>query len=452
VHILAAGTLPAIGYDEAEAVQMPNGDVVMIIRWDSVNEQTGQYYRTVSHDNGTTWSAVVPSLNTCNPLRADLCPSGLGAVGQPSLLALPNGNLLLEGRGNAFSDEWVTIAALSTDEGLTWTTPSEAVAIVPQTHDYYDALTLEANGTIATVQASGQGVNAALNFSALLTNGIAVPPGMNFGAGLVLSNLKVTNLTVNGDTEMQEYAGTGPVATVLNQTHTGDSLLGFTPYGNSNSVNCGTYKYTYNVFGFKCYGIVGSTTPLLFTFDPSIGLTLPAGFGVNFSTGAEITGAVGNSGLAQETTSATKTSGHLASYDANGNVVDSTYAPTSANTASTIVARDGSGNFAAAAATFTQATIQQPLVLSYTTLAATTTIAPTAAVTLLTCSTTCVIVNITPPTGCTTSGQACKLTLIPINIGITSTGAGNIELAHTFTQWLPVTAIYIPSILNWLLE
>ncbi|MGA7652693.1 MAG: hypothetical protein WBW68_09565 [Terracidiphilus sp.] len=48
---------------------------------------------------------------------------------------------------------------------------------------------------------------------------------------------------------------------------------------------------------------------------------------LQFPSGAPMTGSAGNGGYIQETTSAAKTSGHLVSFDANGNSVDSGTAP-----------------------------------------------------------------------------------------------------------------------------
>jgi hypothetical protein len=399
-------------YDEAAAVVLPNGDVVLILRHTTV-DPNGAYTQSVSHDMGVTWSTPVEVLNVGN------------VVGRPSLAVWPGtSNLLLVGRGANGSTSNGTFAMTSTDEGLTWSTPSN-IAITGN-QDSYDALTAN-NGNVYVAENFGNGgETGVLSFSALTPTGFSLPSGINFGQSQTLNNIMINGMTETGLATFNYNSLTTTPPTIYN-LNAGDSATcgNLILSGGTTPNQLCVYKSTFNTGGFY--------------------LNLTQSYNTQAKKlQVDSTGNVSKiSSIALDGAGA----GSVVMADASTSVV-----ATSVNTPSTIVKRDGSGNFAAAAATFTQATIQQPLVLSYTILAATTTIAPTAAVTLLTCSTTCVIVNITPPTGCTTSGQACKLTLIPINIGITSTAGGNIELAHTFTQWLPVTAIYIPSILNWLLE
>ena len=419
-------------YDEAAAVVLPNGDVVLILRHTTV-DPNGAYAQSVSHDMGVTWSTPVDVLNVGN------------VVGRPSLAVWPGtSNLLLVGRGANGSTSNGTFAMTSTDEGLTWSTPSN-IAITGN-QDSYDALTAN-NGNVYVAENFGNsGETGVLSFSALTPTGFSLPSGINFGQSWTLNNIMINGMTETGMATFNYNSLTTTPPTIYN-LNAGDSATcgNLILSGGTTPNQLCVYKSTFNTGGFY--------------------LNLTQSYNTQAKKlQVDSTGNVSKiSSIALDGAGA----GSVVMADASTSVV-----ATSVNTPSTIVKRDGSGNFAAgvitaalngahngtvgattpAAATFTQATIQQPLVLSDTGLAATTTIAPTAAVTLLTCSTTCVIVNITPPTGCTTSGQACKLTLIPINTGITSTTAGNIELAHTFTQWLPVTAIYIPSISSWVLE
>lgn len=94
-------------YNECSIKQLPNGHVVMIAR----NEDLAGYSRSVSTDNGATWSAPanVIDITTAFP-------------GRPNLEVLPSGDLALFCRGNGpgGGDLSRAVFTVSADEGVTW--------------------------------------------------------------------------------------------------------------------------------------------------------------------------------------------------------------------------------------------------------------------------------------------------------------------------------------------
>ena len=150
--LVGNGVNADLDYDESAAVVFPDGDIVMIIRHtDSlVNDQYGSYWRSVSSDNGNTWSKPVEIVNN-------------RYVGRPTLGLLPSGGLVLLGRAD-LADINTTAFGTSWNEGLTFS-PFVGLEVdnVPDTMDVYDAMSLLPNGTLAVVTAHLNGWEGATN-------------------------------------------------------------------------------------------------------------------------------------------------------------------------------------------------------------------------------------------------------------------------------------------------
>jgi len=129
---VAAGNAPN-EYNEANAVQLPSGRIVMLIRHDA---GTTGYAYSYSDDNGATWSSPTNII-------ADSLP------GRPSIILLGYGGIFFMGRGYNGSSGGI-IASASWDNGATWTATSSV-----GTADGYDAMVLQASGDIGAVSARG---------------------------------------------------------------------------------------------------------------------------------------------------------------------------------------------------------------------------------------------------------------------------------------------------------
>jgi len=87
IAVMVASSTATDQYDEANGVQLPNGEIVVIIRHDV---GTVGYARVYSNNNGATWSSPV---NVINQTTND---------GKPTLLLLPSGALFLLTRANEY--------------------------------------------------------------------------------------------------------------------------------------------------------------------------------------------------------------------------------------------------------------------------------------------------------------------------------------------------------------
>jgi hypothetical protein len=224
-------------YDEAAAVVLPNGDVVLILRHTTV-DPNGAYTQSVSHDMGVTWSTPVEVLNVGN------------VVGRPSLAVWPGtSNLLLVGRGANGSTSNGTFAMTSTDEGLTWSTPSN-IAITGN-QDSYDALTAN-NGNVYVAENFGNsGETGVLSFSALTPTGFSLPSGINFGQSQTLNNIMINGMTETGLATFNYNSLTTTPPTIYN-LNAGDSATcgNLVLSGETTPNQLCVYKSTFNTGGF----------------------------------------------------------------------------------------------------------------------------------------------------------------------------------------------------------
>lgn len=107
-----------IAYGELEFDQLPSGRIIGIVRAeDEVTYGSGPlrvayYARSVSEDNGVTWSA---------PTLAYQHATSTNTVGQPALFRLRSGQFLLVTRNMPSPN--APMYMLSNDEGVTWSTP-----------------------------------------------------------------------------------------------------------------------------------------------------------------------------------------------------------------------------------------------------------------------------------------------------------------------------------------
>lgn len=126
--VVAAGTVSE-EYDEANAVQLPTGRIVMILRHDL--GATG-YARSVSDDDGVTWSTPV-NVITQSPGNT---------MGKPSICLLSSGLMFMLCRG-PLKD---TVFATSNDYGVTWSAFT-VFGAAGQWYEYASVVAL-ADGTI----------------------------------------------------------------------------------------------------------------------------------------------------------------------------------------------------------------------------------------------------------------------------------------------------------------
>ncbi len=126
-------------YDESAAVVYPNGDIVMIIRHTNpgTTDRYGSYWRSMSTDNGDTWSPPTLVIDST-------------VVGRPTLALLPSGGLVLMSRFEDGGGGSMTGFATSWDEGLTFSSFTNLGIGAPYS-DNYDAMALLQDGSIAVV-------------------------------------------------------------------------------------------------------------------------------------------------------------------------------------------------------------------------------------------------------------------------------------------------------------
>jgi hypothetical protein len=132
-------------YDESAAAVYPNGDIVLIIRQSSIGQVDayGSWWRSISTDNGNTWSAPVQVVKN-------------KIVGRPTLALLPCGGLVLLGRSEI---EGVSTTGFGTswDEGLTFSEFTNLGFGTPGSSniygDEYDAMSFLHDGSIAVATA-----------------------------------------------------------------------------------------------------------------------------------------------------------------------------------------------------------------------------------------------------------------------------------------------------------
>lgn len=150
-------------YDESAAAVYPNGDIVMIMR-QTTTEPGGMWWRSLSTDNGVSWSKPVRVVNR-------------GIVGRPTLALLPSGGLVLLGR-TSVNGVSTTGFATSWDEGLTYSNFADLWVRGPiGKFDQYDAMALLKDGSIAVVGAHGElGQNSNVEFRTLVDNCSTAPP------------------------------------------------------------------------------------------------------------------------------------------------------------------------------------------------------------------------------------------------------------------------------------
>ena len=98
---IAAQSGPA-SFNETEIVLMPDGTLVALIR----EESSGRIFRSVSTDNGLTWSEP---------------PFAFHGNGRPAAIVLPDASILCVYRSNLLPAGPVAVYSVGADAGLTWT-------------------------------------------------------------------------------------------------------------------------------------------------------------------------------------------------------------------------------------------------------------------------------------------------------------------------------------------
>lgn len=147
-------------YDESAAAVYPNGDIVLIIRQSSVGpvDAYGTWWRSISTDNGHTWSVPVMVVNNT-------------IVGRPTLALLPCGGLVLMGRAE-IAGVSTTGFGTSWDEGLTFSKFTNLGFGVPGSNslysDEYDAMSMLHDGSIAVVTAHSTSTTTNVDYRNLM--------------------------------------------------------------------------------------------------------------------------------------------------------------------------------------------------------------------------------------------------------------------------------------------
>jgi hypothetical protein len=340
-------TTGANGCDESAVVQMTSGNVVMISRVGNYPNQTddtpGTYYRSVSTNNGTTWSTPVQVI------------SNNSVVGRPTLLALSNDVLLLEARCTFNINYTIEHCAwLSYDEGLTWSAASD-VNIVAGSNEY-SAMTLDANGNVGILQSTYNG-SIDLSYQQINPYGVVIPPGLSLGQNQTFHNATLggsqTTATsyfaiswAAGTSDLATFANTSPLATVAN--------ISLNP-GWALPPQLQAYKYLYNVGGFKIILPTSYTTRSTFFDLNPFGLQLSALPSYSTTPTSVVTsdgsGNVGTLTLAASTgkvptgpTSAVVSGDAICYTGTTGQQSDCGYAPGAIPT-TTMVSGSGSGNY-----------------------------------------------------------------------------------------------------------
>jgi len=116
-------------YSESNAVQLPSGRIVMLIRQDAGT--TGFAY-SYSDNNGATWSSPTNVIAVSTP-------------GRPSTIVLGSGGIFFMGRSSTG-----TITSASWDGGATWVTPTSLGGA-----EAGAAMVLQSSGDIGTVSTRG---------------------------------------------------------------------------------------------------------------------------------------------------------------------------------------------------------------------------------------------------------------------------------------------------------
>lgn len=121
------------GLDEPAIVKCPDGSLYMLFR-------TGfnRLYESLSNDGGKTWSKAIPSKLVCHNAPAALCEITGSRSG---ILAVWN---------NSEKSRWPLSAALSSDNGKSWTTP-KVIAEYPGFQSSYPGCVQAADGTVVIV-------------------------------------------------------------------------------------------------------------------------------------------------------------------------------------------------------------------------------------------------------------------------------------------------------------
>ena len=142
-HVTIASSPSSKQYNEAAIARLTNGTLVAIVRHET--DLTG-YDRSVSTDNGATWSSPTNVINLSGQLP-----------GRPSLAVLGSGGLFMMYR----SAPATTIAyATSWDNGVTWSSTSFGSQLFE-----YASVTLQSGGSIAVAYAVNTSGDVASNLT-----------------------------------------------------------------------------------------------------------------------------------------------------------------------------------------------------------------------------------------------------------------------------------------------
>ena len=205
------------GFTECQLTQLPNNKIVIIMRSAiSVGfESYGKYYRSVSTDNGATWSTATVALDIVR-------------VGRPTLTHTASGGLFLVCRGNVSASlNARNVYQTSWDEGVTWTAPI-ALDNTPEVGLYkiddYDALINLSGGNlglvsnIQTVHTDGPTYKYQLKYfeftdgAGLMSNGNVIAKSLtadsiNIGTTAIKALLGVQDSVTVNNHVMAEFQG-----------------------------------------------------------------------------------------------------------------------------------------------------------------------------------------------------------------------------------------------------
>jgi hypothetical protein len=125
--VVVIGNVAERDYNETGLIETSTGNILAVMR-DSIGVSPHKYYKTVSTDNGVTWSAPVMIIDR--------------ASGTPKLMHLDNGNILLVYRRTGAGDA-VFGLVVSADSGVTW--GAEQLITIPDSGgtDYHATVEIE---------------------------------------------------------------------------------------------------------------------------------------------------------------------------------------------------------------------------------------------------------------------------------------------------------------------